>query len=328
MYSNITIQELLKNSKVEKLRTKGIDIKLAESQQSNLKESSNTEHNEVSLFEVEKANDVIHEALNQPDPLYLFPELILENSFNILFADTGVGKTILSFQMAIHIALAGYATIYLDLELSKKQFQKRYVNENGVPFKLPNNLYRIGFSSLKKVPKNISYEDFFFRSLIKAIKLTNAKVIILDNLTKLAAGDTDSAKTSIPLLERLNDLKTNGKLTILVLEHNKKVDNTRPININDLQGSKMKSNLVDSVLSIGKSVKDTKLRYIKQVKVRDGEMIYDENNVKVCEISRSRGYLAFNDVGVSSEYEHLSMPSKKDKQAEVLKVKEKEIMTV
>ncbi len=273
-----------------------------------------------SLFEILTANEVSKIAKLLPEPIQLYPVLILENEMTIVFADTGVGKTVLCFQMAIYIANKGYTTLYLDLELSRKQFQRRYTSENGDLFKFPDNLHRADFKRLKKIPKNTTYEDFFFSSLIDAIKKTGAKVIFLDNLTKLAAGDTDSAKAAIPILERLNDLKSTESLTLIVLEHNKKVDTSRPIHLNDLQGSKMKSNLVDAVFTIGKSSKDKNLRYIKQVKVRDGEEIYDTENVKVCELSKSNGYLSFTDIGYESEFAHLKQQTDKDKERIIEKV--------
>lgn len=277
---------------------------------------------EIGLFDIHTANEIIKLAISQPDPKQLYPVLILENEFVVCFADTGVGKTVLCFQMAIHIASMGIITLFMDLELSRKQFQKRYTGEDGVPYNLPDNLYRLDFARLKKIPKGITYEDYFFNSLISAIKKTGAKVIFLDNLTKLAAGDTDSAKAAIPILERLNELKATEELTIVVLEHNKKVDTTRPIHLNDLQGSKMKSNLVDAVFTIGRSVKDKNLRYIKQIKVRDGEVIYDTENVKVCELSKSNGYLSFTDIGFESEFEHLKQPTENDRENLIEKVKE------
>lgn len=274
------------------------------------------------LFDILPANEVMRKAFLQPDPIQLYPVLILENEFTIVFADTGVGKTVHAFQMAIHIANGGYTTIYMDLELSRKQFQRRYTSDDGQLYHFPDNLHRLDFARLKKVPKGITYIDYFFRSLEFAIKKTDAKVIFLDNLTKLAAGDTDSAKAAIPILERLNDLKADKKLTIIVLEHNKKVDTTRPIQLNDLQGSKMKINLVDAVYTIGRSSKDKNLRYIKQLKVRDGEVVYDTENVKICELSKINGYLAFTDIGFENEVDHLRIPSKNDRENLIANVKE------
>jgi len=274
------------------------------------------------MFECLPAADVVQQALSMPDPVQLYPILILEGEFSVLFADTGVGKTAFAMQIAIHIARNGNAVLFLDLELSKKQFQKRYTNNNGAVYKLPDNLYRADFARLNKVPGTISYEDYFFDSLIQLIEQTGAKVIFLDNLTKLAAGDTDTAKAAIPILERLNQLKADYKLTIIVLEHNKKVDSSRPIQLNDLQGSKMKSNLVDAVFTIGRSHHDKAMRYIKQVKVRDGEVVYDTENVMVCELSKESGYLSFTEKGFANEMELLKTTDTDNKVELIEKVKQ------
>lgn len=274
----------------------------------------------VGLFEMETANEAIRNAMNMPDPVYLFDVLIQEKELIILFADTGIGKTVYAMQAAIHIANNGYKVLFLDLELSKKQFQKRYTSDAGEPFTMPDTLYRIGYSRLRKVPHDISYTDFFFASLRQLIAKTQAEVIFIDNLTKLAAGDTDSAKATIPILEGLNLLREEN-LTIIAIEHNKKVDSSRPIQLNDLQGSKMKANLVDSIFTIGRSSKDKNLRYVKQIKVRDGESRYDTDNVMTMEISKEPGYLGFTVRGFASEYEHLKQFNEGEKETIIEQVK-------
>jgi len=274
------------------------------------------------LFNLHTANEAMMLALQQPDPVYLYPVLILQNEFIICFADPGAGKTVLCFNAAKQIAESGHTTLYFDLELSKKQFQRRYTDDQAKPMEFAPNLYRLDFARLTETPKGISYEDFFFESLLEAVGRTNAKVIFLDNLTKLAAGDTDTAKAAIPILERLNRIKLEEGLTIIALEHNKKVDPSRGIHLNDLQGSKMKSNLVDSIFSIGKSARDTNIRYVKQLKARDGEIIYDSENVLVCELSRHNGFLSFQERGFGPELEHLKpITDKEEKIATAIALK-------
>lgn len=267
--------------------------------------------NYVGLFELQTANDVIKEAATLADPVYLYDILIQEGELIICFADTGLGKTVYCMQAAIHIAKQGRKVLFLDLELSKKQFQKRYTSDDGKPYQMPETLYRVGYSRLERAPKGVDYTTFFFDSLNRIIDQTGAQVVFIDNLTKLAAGDTDTAKATIPILEGLNDLKAERGITIVAIEHNKKVDTSRPIHLNDLQGSKMKSNLVDSVFTIGRSATDKYLRYIKQVKVRDGELRYDIENVAVYQLTKN-DHLHFELIGYGSEFEHLKQPSGKD----------------
>jgi len=266
--------------------------------------------NYVGLFELQTANEAIKEAARMADPVYLFDVLIQEGELIICFADTGLGKTVLCMQAAIEIARQGRKVLFLDLELSKKQFQKRYTSDDGKPFTMPDTLYRIGYSRLKRVPRDVDYTTYFFNSLNELLERTKAQVIFIDNLTKLAAGDTDTAKATIPILEGLNDFKAEKGITIIAIEHNKKVDPTRPIQLNDLQGSKMKANLVDSVFTIGRSASDKDLRYIKQVKVRDGELRYDVENVAIYQLIKKE-HLYFELIGSGSEFDHLKLPSEK-----------------
>jgi RecA-family ATPase len=315
-------QSLIAQNKDAKINISNLIKSIEDNVKSNNDKTAKVVAHVNDLFEVMKASQAALIGSKEPNPIYLIKDLIIEHSLVLLFADTGVGKTILTFQWAIIIALTGRHTIYFDFELSKKQFQSRMMDENNKLYNLPDNLYRVDYKSNPKNPKKLTYSELIWDSIISAIIEVKAKVIIIDNMTKIVAGDSDSAKASLPILEKLNALKHKYKLTIIVLEHNKKVDNTRPIQINDLQGSKMKVNFADSVLTIGKSTKDPKLRYIKQLKVRDGELIYDENNIMLCEISKSKGYLGFNEIGFASEYDHLKVATKKDKNEIALKVKE------
>ncbi|RZK26161.1 MAG: AAA family ATPase [Flavobacterium sp.] len=264
------------------------------------------------LFEVRTANQVLKDAFLTPDPIELYPPLIIQGELVILFADTGIGKTALIVQIGIHIAKSDYVVLYVDLELSDKQFEKRYRDENGVHFKFPENFFRAGYSSLRKMPEK-DYDKFFIDSLEESIKRTNATVIIIDNMTKVVAGDTDSAKNAIPIMNSLSALKFDKKLTFIILEHNKKVDDWKPISLNDLQGSKMKSNFADSVFTIGRSAKVKGIRYIKQLKVRSAELEYDSENVLICELSKDNGFLGFKEIGKGNEYDLIRTINEEDK---------------
>src|SRR5206468_8871420 len=140
--------------------------------------------NQVGLFDLHTANETMAIALCQPDPVYLFPVLFLEKEFTIVFADPGAGKTVFCFSAAMEMAKDGHMVLYLDLELSKKQWQRRYTSDDGQIIKFPETLYRIDFARLTEFPKGFSYEDYFFDSLIQALEKTQAKIIFLDNLTK------------------------------------------------------------------------------------------------------------------------------------------------
>lgn len=256
------------------------------------------------LLAIKTANQALKDAALLPDPKFLYEPLVVEGELTILFADTGIGKTALSVQIAMHIAVY-YVLLYVDLELTDKQFEKRYRNEEGKHFTFPDNFYRATYEMLKELPDDITYEDFFINSLKDRIKEFRAEVVVLDNLTKIVSSSTDTAKSTIPIMNALSAMKFEEGITFLILEHNKKVEEWKPISLNDLQGSKMKSNFADSVFTIGRSAFDKSLRYIKQLKVRSGELIYDEENVLLCELSTTEGYLGFNQLGFRQEKELL-----------------------
>ena len=76
----------------------------------------------------------------------------------------------------------------------------------------------------------------------------------------------------------------------------------------------MKVNFADAVFAIGRSVKDTNLRYIKQLKVRSCELEYGFENVAVCEIRKDSNFIKFEFVSYSSEAEHLKEFSEEERE--------------
>lgn len=59
------------------------------------------------------------------------------------------------------------------------------------------------------------------------------------------------------------------------------------------------------MFAIGKSAKDSRLRYVKQLKVRAGEFRYSDDNVMVYEIEKSNAFVHFEFKSYDSEREHL-----------------------
>ena len=84
----------------------------------------------------------------------------------------------------------------------------------------------------------------------------------------------------------------------------------------------MKVNFADAVFAIGRSVKDTNLRYIKQLKVRSCELEYGFENVAVCEIRKDSNFIKFEFVSYSSEAEHLKELSDVEREDKVQAARE------
>ena len=147
---------------------------------------------------------------------------------------------------------------------------------------------------------------------MQTVKTTGAKILIIDNITYLNNG-TETAKDASPLMKFLKKLKVKFGLSILALAHTPKRDVTKPIIGNHLQGSSMLMNFCDSCFAIGESTKGEQMRYIKQIKVRSCEKVYDADNVAVCEIVKPHNFVHFEFVEYGDESDHLQPRSKKNK---------------
>jgi len=83
-----------------------------------------------------------------------------------------------------------------------------------------------------------NFEGFLNHSLEQALNETQAKILIIDNITYLK-NETEKAKDALPLMKHLKSLKSKFRLSILALAHTPKRDLSKQITRNDLQGSKM-----------------------------------------------------------------------------------------
>ena len=284
------------------------------------------------LFTVKTANRWIEQAKTRPIPQMLFGEFWFEGELCILFADTNLGKSILAVQIGNSISKgeqirsfslesSKQPILYFDFELSDKQFENRYSIKFEHHYNFDNNFIRVEINPDATIPTTQSFENYLNDSLERSIIETGAKVLIIDNLTYLK-NETEKAKDALPLMKHLKALKNKYGLSILALAHTPKRDLSKPITRNDLQGSKMLINFCDSSFSIGECHSDKNLRYLKQIKQRNTEQIYDAENVCVCQIDKPNNFLLFEFVSFGKEWEHLKQHTEKDRESLNQKVSE------
>lgn len=287
---------------------------------------------EVEMFLVKDANKWLEDSKSRPIPQMLFDKLWFEHELCILFADTNLGKSILAVQIADGISrgvsilslpmeATAQKVLYFDFELSDKQFEARYSNNYTDHYTFSNNLIRIEINPDAKMEEGDTFEDWLTRSIIAVIERENAKIVIIDNLTYLRQG-TENAKDALPLMKDLKELKNKYDLSILVLAHTPKRNLSNPITRNDLQGSKMLINFCDSCFAVGESTQGKNTRYIKQIKQRNCEPVYDAKNVIVCEICKPDNFLQFRFLSYGYESEHLRQLTDSDRQSIIDRAKE------
>ncbi|WP_149277640.1 AAA family ATPase [Pareuzebyella sediminis] len=265
---------------------------------------------------VKPVNQWIEDAKGRPIPNMLFSEFWYENELCILYADTNLGKSILAVQIAQSIS-SGVAidnfqleakpqrVLYLDFELSDKQFEKRYSEDYRDHFKFHTNFLRAEINPLVDIPKEFKgMEDYLCDQLNGIIKKHGAEVVIIDNLTFLR-NDNEKAKYALELMKQLKRITKESSISILVLAHTPKRDESRPISKNDLAGSKMLINFCDSAFAIGSSQVDPSQRYIKQIKQRNTEHLYHTENVIICNLEKKFNFLQFRFLYHDSERNHL-----------------------
>lgn len=295
-----------------------------------LKNKLEAEKEKKGLFKVKTANQWLDEAKTTPIPEMLFGEFWHENEVCILFADSNLGKSILAVQIANSISrgeqIRGFKleavkqpVLYFDFELSAKQFEVRYSvkSETQKVFEkhycFDDNFKRIEIDPDAEIPTKSNFENYLNQSLEQSITETGAKILIIDNITYLK-NETERAKDALPLMKHLKALKSKYGLSILALAHTPKRDLSRPITENDLQGSKMLYNFIDSCFAIGRSNADKQIRYIKQIKARNTATIYDTENVAVCQLDKPYNFVAFEFLEYGAEREHLKQITDTDRE--------------
>ena len=73
-------------------------------------------------------------------------------------------------------------------------------------------------------------------------------------------------------------------------------------------------NFCDSSFAIGESTKDKSIRYLKQIKERAVEKLYDSENVLIVELNKQFNFLGFEFVRFDTERNHLKLFSENDKE--------------
>ena len=257
---------------------------------------------DIGMLSIKSANRTLEDAAQRPDPEQLYLELWYEGEVCCLFADSNLGKSIFAVQMADTISQTR-RVLYVDCELSDKQFQLRYTDkETGQRHLFPDNLFRAEINPCAIGVER--YEENIIKDIEMAAIRTATDVIIIDNLTYLCNSSDKGVDAGLFMMNLMN-LKKKYGWSLLIIAHTPKRSLMSPITQNDLAGSKKLYNFFDSVFAIGKSYKDNCLRYVKQVKVRAGEYRYDSDNVLIYEIVSDRGFLHFEHIGYAQEKEHL-----------------------
>ena len=259
----------------------------------------------LGLLSVRSANAWIEESKNTPMPKKYCHGLIVEGENTVLFARSNVGKSLFATQLAEEIAREE-KVLFIDCELSSKQFEMRYTDEETKEM----HVFPANFLRAEIDPGSLEGVDMS-EAVLQSIEIAaqrGIRKVFIDNLTFICR-DAEKAVTAAELMIRLVRLKKMYDLTMVVVAHTPKRDSGLPLTQNDLAGSSKLMNFFDSGIVIGLSSRDKNLRYVKQVKYRAGEKEYDYDNVILYEIVKEHAYTHFAFRGHGVEADHIKAPS-------------------
>ena len=263
------------------------------------------------------------DAKHQPAIEPLVGDFWFVGELHILFADTGIGKSILATQLADALtkgqSVLSLATparmlrvLLLDFELSDRQLEARYVDKDTQEAHAFSELLHcdgIDFMELGNEYPGIPLDQSIILRIREFVMATKSDILIIDNISYLSMQSAQETQVALELMKSLVDLKKELGISILVLAHTPKIPAARPVSINDLAGSKHLANFADSVSGLGRSCNGADVVYWKQVKPsRSGEHVYDADNVVVLHRKRlTPCFLGFAYNGTDSEYNHLKI---------------------
>ena len=277
----------------EKRKVSSVGRRQQENGQSNNEQDSDHGSELVNPFKSKSFNKTLEDAKKLKIPKMLFSEFIFETDLTIIFSSANVGKTMLAVQIADSISrgtsINGFVNeskaqpvIYLDFELSEKQFEGRYsekdINKENWfnHYDFSDNIHRVVFNRKFKNPLTVE-------SIVEGVKIETenhkSKIVFIDNISWIISTGLEHSKDAGRLMKKLIDLKSDKNLTLIILAHTPKKYKWSPVTLIDLAGSAQLGNFADSVFAINYSKEDNSHRYIKQVKCRFTELKYHSSNV-------------------------------------------------
>jgi len=267
------------------------------------------------FFSDETFDECLEEAEKQPPISPLFDVFWGKGELTFLFGSAGIGKSILAVQILDAISKGVKVQRFdgpqepmrvglFDFELSALQHLRRYSDESGNRHKFSPNFFRFGPKAYAKIPKGMKRQDYILEQIEKKIIKRRLEVVVIDNLTALLKRITES-EDALEFMDKLVDIKLRYDISMLVIGHTPKRDLSKPLTEDDMSGSKQLINLCDSAFAIGKSMKESNVRYLKQIKARNAEYKYGSENVVTFRVVKNGCYLCFEFIGFDDEKEHL-----------------------
>ena len=244
-----------------------------------------------------KVNECIAATKHLSQPELLFDEFWREGELALLFGASGSGKSILAVQIADALArgraIDGFImprgrkkVLYVDLELSDKQFITRYSTfENG-----DASTYQFNENFHRDAPPSLDKLAGWLRCMIVQ---RSVRVVVIDSLAALKT-TADGTRETLELMRQLRRITHEFDVSILVVTDAAEPARASLPSQRDLGRSRILCSPADSVFAIGADPKRADEQCILQTRVRNSPLVWSASNAPRCPIKRSdAGMLAF-----------------------------------
>ena len=195
--------------------------------------------------------------------------------------------------------------------MTAAKFKKRFDGREFSP-----NFRRVVRDKSQYTSKNLRSKAI--PEIKELLKVSQAKVVIIDNLSFIQADNT-KANDAAEIISDFLDLKESEGVSILLLSNTTKFPRGISIEYTNLAGSAFMSHGLDSLFAVNKAAEKT--FYIKQLKQRDGAEVYGADNVIHCYIDLTESGLRVKELGTIEEWKILDRSSedKSDRNEKIIK---------
>jgi hypothetical protein len=259
-------------------------------------------------FKVLSGKEII--SMNIPEQKFLVDGLITSESINFLAGEEGCGKSLLSMNLAISVAIGApqwlcfnipksCKVLYLNNELCYNDFARRFQQMcTSLPIR--------GDMSQFFAPENVPPLVECWNSLNSICADIQPGLLVLDCLYFSHSRKENDSSDMKALMRQFVDLRDTFHTAILIVHHTKKGARFEQMHNDQMRGSGVFGGIADTVLQIRRSDDDESKRLLKPTKFRH---VSDEKR-KCRLLSLNPTNLWFKDEGETVEGNHLpSIPT-------------------